>query len=64
MTKTLWCAKEKKSALEIPSYYKVTATKVEELIEGEANLYRDEDGNEYIVMRNDFKRRFEFTKVN
>ena len=64
MTKTLWCEKERENMMDMPSYYKVTATKVEEVVAGEINLYRDADGNEYMVHRNTFKRRDEFYKVN
>lgn len=63
MTKTLWMEKERKSNFEMPSYIKVTATKVDEIEAGKQNLYRDEHGNEYIVRRNNFKRRDEFVKV-
>lgn len=63
MTKTLWMEKERKSNFEMPSYTKVTATKVDEIEAGKQNLYRDEQGNEYIVRRNNFKRRDEFVKV-
>ena len=34
MTKTLYCEKERKSNLEIPTYTKVTATKVAEIETG------------------------------
>ena len=63
MTKTLWMEKERKSNFEMPSYTKVTATKVDEIEAGKQNLYRYEQGNEYIVRRNNFKRRDEFVKV-
>ena len=63
MTKTLWCEKERTSNFEIPSYIKVTATKVAEIEAGVENLYRDDQGNEYIVRKNKFKRRDEFVKI-
>lgn len=64
MTKTLWCGEERKSALEMPKYHKVTATKVAEIEARVENLYRDEQGNEYITTYNKFQRRYEFTKIN
>jgi hypothetical protein len=63
MTKTLWSEKERTSNFEIPSYIKVTATKIDEIEAGVQNLYRDEQGNEYIVKFNSFKRRDEFVKI-
>lgn len=65
MTKTLWCeAEERKSALEMPKYTKVTATKVDEIEEYKENLYKDDNGNYYITRRNEFQKRLEFVKVN
>lgn len=46
-----------------PKYVKVTATKVDEIEAGVENLYRDEQGNEYIAGYNKFQRRYEFTKI-
>ncbi len=63
MTKTLFCAKETTNCLEMPSYYKVTATKVDEIESGIQNLYEDAQGNRYIVRYNNFKRRAEFAKL-
>jgi hypothetical protein len=64
MTKTLWCAEERTNNFELPKYHKVTATKVDEIEAGVENLYRDEEGQGYIVMHNKLQRRNEFTKVN
>ena len=64
MKKTLYCEKERKSNLEIPSYIKVTATKVAEIEAGKINEYADDKGNRYIVQYNKFLRREEFTKIN
>ena len=63
MKKTLYCEIERKSAFDMPTYKKVTAEKIEELEEGRQNLYKDEDGNLYIVHYNSFKRREEFTSI-
>lgn len=63
MTKTLWMEKKRTSNFEMPSYIKVTATKVDEIETGVMNVYRDEQGNEYIVRRNKFQNRDEFVKV-
>lgn len=63
MTKTLWCEKERTSNFEIPTYYKVTATKVAEIEATVENEYQDADGNRYLVKRNRFKNRFEFVKI-
>jgi hypothetical protein len=63
MTKTLWSEKERKSNFEMPTYKKITATKVDEIEAGVQNLYKDENGNEYIVRYNSFKRRDEFVKI-
>lgn len=63
MTKTLWSEKEKTSNFEMPSYIKVTATKIDEIEAGVQNLYRDERGNEYIVRFNKFQNRDEFVKI-
>jgi hypothetical protein len=63
MTKTLWSEKERKSNFEMPTYEKITATKVDEIEAGVQNLYKDESGNEYIVRYNSFKRRDEFVKI-
>jgi hypothetical protein len=64
MTKTLYCEKERTNNFELPKYYKVTATKIDEIESGKLNLYEDENGNRYIVKYNTFKRREEFTKIN
>ena len=64
MTKTLFCENERTSSFELPTYRKVTARKVEEIESGSLNLYRDENGVEYIVRHNKFKRRNEFVKIN
>lgn len=64
MTKTLYCEKERKSNLEIPTYTKVTATKIEEIEVGKINMYADEQGNRYIVHYNKFLHREEFTKLD
>lgn len=64
MTKTLYCENERKNNFELPTYTRVTATKVSNIEEGVLNLYRDEQGAEYIVRYNNFKRRNEFLKVN
>ena len=63
MVKTLWSEKERTSNFEIPSYIKVTATKVAEIEAGKQNLYRDEEGSEYIVKFNKFKNREEFVRI-
>lgn len=63
MTKTLWCANETKNPLEMPTYKKVTATKVLEIEEGKMNLYIDAAGQKYIVRFNKFKKRSEFVAV-
>lgn len=63
MKKTLWCERERKSPMEIPTYYKVTASKVEEIEAGVQNRYRDEQGNEYIVRENKIKKRQEFLRI-
>ena len=64
MKKTLWCAEKKTaSALEMPTYKKVTAEKVEEIEEGVQNLYMDDEGNKYIVHYNKFMRRSEFVRL-
>lgn len=64
MKKTLWCEEERKSCMDMPKYYKVTATKIDEIEEGVRNLYEDENGNKYIVHHNNFKRRDEFVKIS
>lgn len=64
MTKTLYCENERKNNFELPTYKKITATKVDEIESGTLNLYRDEQGAEYIVRYNNFKERNEFLKVN
>ena len=63
MTKTLWCEKERANALDMPTYTKVTATKVDEIEEGKLNEYMDAEGNRYIVRYNSFKRRDEFVRI-
>ena len=63
MEKTLKC-NINDNLFEAPKYIKVKATKVEEIEAGKQNLYRDEQGNEYIVRYNKFQRRDEFVKVN
>lgn len=64
MKKTLWCAeKETASAFEMPKYKRVTAEKVDEIEAGVQNLYKDADGNKYIVHYNKFMRRSEFVRV-
>ena len=63
MKKTLWCEKERKSNFDMPTYTRVTATKVDEIEAGALNLYRDEQGVEYIVRYNKFQRRPEFVKL-
>lgn len=62
MIKTLKC-NINDNPWEMPKYIKVTATKVDEIEEGVQNLYRDEEGNEYIAGFNKFTRRMEFTKI-
>jgi NRPS condensation-like uncharacterized protein len=64
MTKTLWSEKERISNFELPSYTRITATKIDEIEKGKMNLYEDNDGNRYIVRYNDFTRRDEFVKIN
>ena len=64
MTKTLWSQKERTNNFEMPSYIKITATKIDEIEAGVQNLYEDENGNRYIVRKNNFKRRDEFVKIN
>jgi hypothetical protein len=64
MTKTLWSEKERTSNFELPSYTRITATKIYEIEKGKMNLYEDNDGNRYIVRYNDFTRRDEFVKIN
>jgi hypothetical protein len=64
MTKTLWSEKKRTSNFELPSYTRITATKIDEIEKGKMNLYEDNDGNRYIVRYNDFTRRDEFVKIN
>ena len=64
MTKTLWCeVEERTNQLERGKMVKVTATKVDEIEARVKNLYRDEEGNEYIVFYNKFLRRNEFSRL-
>lgn len=64
MTKTLWCeVGERTNQLEREKMVKVTATKVDEIEARVKNLYRDEEGNEYIVFYNKFLRRNEFSRL-
>lgn len=64
MTKTLWCEiGERTNQLERGKMVKVTATKVDEIEARVKNLYRDEEGNEYIVFYNKFLRRNEFSRL-
>ena len=63
MTKTLYSEKERTSNFEMPSYTKVIATKIDEIESGKQNLYKDEQGNKYIVRFNKFTNRDEFVKV-
>lgn len=62
MTKTLKC-NINDNILEAPKYIKITATKVDELEAGVKNLYKDTEGNKYIVYYNKFTRREEFTRL-
>ena len=62
MTKTLKC-NTSTSPWDKPNYITVTATKVDEIEAGVENLYRDEQGNEYVAGYNKFMRRMEFTKI-
>ena len=64
MTKTLWCEiGERTNQLERGKMVKITATKVDEIEAGISNLYRDEQGNEYVTHYCKFLRRLEFTRV-
>lgn len=63
MTKTLWMQKEKASNFELPVYIKITATKISDIETGIQNLYRDDEGNKYIVKYNKFQRREEFVRL-
>lgn len=63
MTKTLYSEKERTNNFEMPSYAKITATKIDEIEVEVQNLYRDERGNEYIVRFNKFLNRDEFVKI-
>ena len=62
MTKTLKC-NINDNIWEAPKYIKVTATKVDELEAGVKNLYKDAEGNKYIVYYNKFTRKEEFTRL-
>lgn len=62
MTKTLYM-NTAKSLFEKPRYIKITATKIDEIIEHEENLYEDENGKRYEVGYNSCLRRYEFFEV-
>lgn len=63
MTKTLYSRDAERSNIEMTRYKKVTATKVEETERYVQNLYKDAEGNKYIVRYNRFQRRHEFVKI-
>lgn len=63
MTKTLYTEKKRTNNFELPSYFKITATKVKEIEAGVMNVYKDNEGNEYIVRYNKFKNRDEFVRI-
>ena len=64
MKKTLYCEIGiREYNFTMPKYKKVTAEKVDEIENGSLNLYRDKEGNEYIVRFNKFYRRNEFVKL-
>lgn len=65
MTKTLWFGTRPEGAgcLVPLTYRKVTAKKIDEIVEGVENLYEDEQGNRYTVSYNKFKRRQEFVEA-
>lgn len=62
MKKTLMC-NINPNITERPQMVKITATKVDELETGKRNLYRDDDGNIYMVRYNKFLRRNVFVKM-
>lgn len=61
MKKTLWCNKNSKQDIKA-EYYKVTATKVDELSNNLITIYMDENGNKYYIAKNRVLKRFEFVK--